>query len=101
MSIPLRKGVAFLYGPGTAHRITTDPFQPMEKFFVGFRGSGMRKFLTEFELESGSVLRISNISPLVRAFDEFINRGARDSHLTKNSPELKPSASISTTCRAP
>ena len=47
---PLRPGAVFYYGPATAHRIVTDPLQPLDKFFVDFFGPRFTRLLKKHPL---------------------------------------------------
>ena len=42
---PLRPGAIFYYSPTTSHEITTDPAQPLDKYFVDFCGPRFTRLL--------------------------------------------------------
>lgn len=75
----LKPGVFFLYGPGTAHRITSDSDKPLVKYFVGFSGEEAAAFLEKHELQPGMVSQCLKAEPIRRAFDTLIERGSRNS----------------------
>src|SRR5262245_38486100 len=49
----LGPGMLFSYGPGVAHRICSDANEPLEKYFVDFKGSGAKKLVKT--LQTGGV----------------------------------------------
>ncbi len=79
----LRPGVFFLYGPGIAHRIESSAEKPLGKYFAGFNGRGVERFLTEFSIRPGMVARCLKGEPIRRGFDMLIDRGVRKSRLAK------------------
>jgi len=74
---PLRPGNAFLYGPGIAHEIRTDPRRPMLKYFVDFFGHSARGFMDEIGLRVGEVRRGGGADGGGVFFDELIRGGEK------------------------
>lgn len=77
----LGPGSFFLYGPSLAHRIESSPDHPLGKYFVGFTGGGVERFLDRYEIQPGMVARCAKSEPIRRAFDTLIDRGVRKSKL--------------------
>jgi len=74
---PLRPGSAFLYGPGIAHEIRTDPKRPMLKYFVDFFGNAAKPFMDEIGLRVGEVRRVAEPDGVRFLFDELIREGQK------------------------
>jgi len=72
---PLQPGVAFAYGPRTAHRIRTDAQAPMTKYFVDFGGRRAAAWLRNGPLSGGPV-QVSAPGRVCDLFDELA-RSAR------------------------
>ena len=51
-SFPLRPGAVFYYSPTTRHEITTNPEQPLVKYFVDFCGPRFTRLLARHPLEA-------------------------------------------------
>jgi AraC-like DNA-binding protein len=81
--VPLRTGSFFVYGPSLPHRIESSPDNPLEKYFVGFTGTGVEEFLNHYEMPPGVVSRCVKAEPIRRAFDTLIDRGVRKSRLVR------------------
>jgi AraC-like DNA-binding protein len=79
----LRPGSFFLYGPGLPHQIESSPDSPLGKYFVGFTGTGVEKFLETYDIRPGFISRCLKGEPIRRAFDTLIDRGVRKSRLTR------------------
>ncbi len=79
----LRPGSFFLYGPGLPHQIESSPENPLGKYFVGFKGSGVEKFLGKYDIHPGYISRCLKGEPIRRAFDTLIDRGVRKSRLAR------------------
>lgn len=75
----LQSGSFFLYGPNVSHRITTDPENPLRKYFVGFGGPAAADFLERSDLTTGMAAFLPKADPIRRAFESLIERGARKS----------------------
>ena len=84
----LAAGSCFLYGPGVAHRIESDPTHPLRKYFVGFTGMEAAEFLCEHGLGPGTVARCLKGDPIRWAFESLIERGVRKSRLAVPLAEL-------------
>ncbi len=75
----LAAGSVFTYGPGVPHRFSSDPSEPLDKYFVDFRGRNARTLLVDGQLGLGSCLSIVN-GPRVRAlWEELIAQGTHPS----------------------
>ena len=83
VSCPLQAGAFFLYGPQTAHRITSNPDNPLVKYFVIFDGGGAGTFLEELGLPLGVVSRLTSSELMARSFDTLIDRGSRKTVLSQ------------------
>jgi AraC-like DNA-binding protein len=79
----IRPGSFFVYGPSLPHRITSSPDHPLGKYFVGFTGTGVGKFLERYGMQPGVVARCQSSEPIRRTFDTLIDRGVRKSRLAR------------------
>ena len=79
----LRPGSFFLYSPGLPHQIESSPDNPLGKYFVGFKGSGVEKFLETYDLAPGFISRCLKGEPIRRTFDMLIDRGVRKTRLAR------------------
>jgi AraC-like DNA-binding protein len=77
----LGPGSIFLYGPAQPHRIESSPESPLGKYFVGFTGRRVMRFLDRYGVQPGMVARCPKGEPMRRAFDMLIDRGVRKSPL--------------------
>ena len=78
----LQAGRVFSYEPGIRHEITSDPAEPMVKYFIDFAGTRARGLLTSCGLKPGSVGQVFPPNELQGVFDELIHcalRGTRHS----------------------
>jgi AraC-like DNA-binding protein len=71
----LQAGRVFSYGPGVPHDITSDPENPLVKYFVDFAGRGAPRLLRSCGLPAGSVTQVFPASILASLFDELIQNG--------------------------
>lgn len=76
---PLTPGVAYTYGPGIPHRITADPHEPMEKYFVDFSGKEALRLLTDHDLGPGVVWRVASGVDVQHALDDLVQHGVNSS----------------------
>lgn len=76
----LRPGTAFLYGPGIAHEISTDPQRRMRKYFVNFSGAGARALLRQTGLQPCEVRRVAEPDITRLLFDELLREGQKPGH---------------------
>lgn len=74
----LSPGKVFSYGPGVPHRITTDADVPLVKYFVDFKGPGVRKMLDQYGLPPGTALHVILPEAILRIFDDLIVNGKAD-----------------------
>lgn len=75
----LGPGSFYLYGPGQAHRIVSSAEHPLRKYFVGFAGSEVSRFLELHDMVPGVVARCIKGDVVRHAFDILIDRGVRKS----------------------
>jgi len=72
----LGPGVAFCYGPGTPHRIATDPDAPMTKHFIDFTGRQAQALLGRFPPLLAGAVQVSDPLAVADIYEE-IHRSAR------------------------
>jgi AraC-like DNA-binding protein len=70
-------GTVFSYGPGVAQDITTDPAEPLLKYFVDFAGTRSLDLLTRHGLAPGSVVHVFAPGEVQSVFDDFIRDGLK------------------------
>ena len=73
---PLHRGIAFTYGPGIVHEISTDPERPLSKYFVDFTGVAAAHFLHECGLKPVDYLEAGDPLRIMTAFDRLIDAGS-------------------------
>jgi AraC-like DNA-binding protein len=76
---PLRPGSAYVYGPGVAHAIETDPRRPLVKYFVSFAGRRAPGLLRDCGLPLGTVTHAMAVDAVAGLMDELIATAARHS----------------------
>ncbi|MFZ0827543.1 MAG: AraC family transcriptional regulator [Verrucomicrobiia bacterium] len=74
---PLRPGSLFSYGPGVGHDITSDPAEPLVKYFVDFSGRKAKALLRFCSLAAGGVSQVYPANELQAVFDELIHCGLK------------------------
>lgn len=74
---PLGPGSFFVYGPGIAHRILTDPRDRMVKYFVDFQGPAAAALLRRHGLEASHFRTLPAGSGVLELFDRLIEAGNR------------------------
>ena len=72
----LQPGRLFSYGPGISQRITSDPADPLVKYFVDFSGTMALALLQSCQLSPGSVSEVFPVNALQALFDELIHNGS-------------------------
>ncbi len=77
----LRAGRVFSYGPGVPHHITSDPGNPLVKYFLDFTGKHAVLLLRSCGLPPGSVKQVFPPYILFPLFDELIESGMSGGHL--------------------
>lgn len=99
----LSPGSVFSYGPGVPHEISTDPQQPMIKYFVDFAGSGAGVLLKSSGLRTGSLAQVFPPTEIQPLFDELIRNGLRGSRQSPRICEILLEALVQkiTEARAP
>ena len=75
----LRPGVVFCYGPGTPHRIVTDPEAPMTKHFIDFTGRQAQALLARCQPLLAGAVQVSDPLAVADIYEE-IHRSARTGH---------------------
>jgi AraC-like DNA-binding protein len=76
-SCDLLPGVVFSYAPDVAHDITTDPQQPLVKYFVNFTGRRGLDLLQQHGLPPGSRGRVFAPVEIQEVFDQLIQNGLK------------------------
>ncbi|MGA7710882.1 MAG: AraC family transcriptional regulator [Rhizomicrobium sp.] len=82
---PLAAGRLFAYGPGINHEISTDPDEPLVKYFVDFAGSQATALLKSCRLAAGRIARVHPADSLSPLYDELIESGL---HIAPKSADL-------------
>ena len=72
---PLRRGVAFAYGPENPHCIRTDPAKCLSKYFVDLAGGPFRELLAEAGLLPGACRPVAEPEAVEAAFEQVIAAG--------------------------
>lgn len=72
----LRRGVIFAYGPTIAHRIETDPGEPLSKHYLNFVGREALDLMSAVALSPGSCRVLGNADEIEDAFEALIDEGA-------------------------
>ncbi len=81
----LQPGMVFSYGPGVAHDITTEPGEPLVKYFIDFAGKEAVSLLGVARLKPGAVAKVFPPGEIQPLFDELIRNGRRG---TAGTPEI-------------
>jgi AraC-like DNA-binding protein/quercetin dioxygenase-like cupin family protein len=84
----LSAGVVFAYGPNVAQDITTEPAEPLVKYFVDFTGPLATKLLRQCRLSPGSVARVLTPGEIQNIFDDLIHVALRGSRFSTRICEL-------------
>jgi AraC-like DNA-binding protein/quercetin dioxygenase-like cupin family protein len=71
----LLPGRVFAYGPGVRHDITSDPADPLVKYFVDFSGTAGLKLMQSARLAPGEVAQVFPPHEAQGIFDELIHAG--------------------------
>jgi AraC-like DNA-binding protein len=74
---PLQAGRLFCYGPGIRQDITTDPAQPLVKYFVDFVGTRSCELLRGCGLAPGGAVQVYAPNEVGAVFDELIRNGLK------------------------
>ena len=75
----LDAGTVFSYGPGVSQHITSDPRDPLDKYFVNFTGPRASQILGNCGLPPGSVARVSAVSEVQDVLNNLVRDGMRGS----------------------
>ena len=73
----LRAGKVLSYGPGLSQDISSDPADPLLKYFVDFAGTRAKALLISCGLGPGTVSQVIPPDELRLMFDELIREGLR------------------------
>lgn len=71
----LKAGMAFSYRPGIPHHITSDPRDPLVKYFVDFAGRRAALVLETCGLAGGRVVHVFPPDAVMPLFEELIRSG--------------------------
>ncbi len=83
-SFPLSPGAVFYYSPKTRHEITTDPAQPLAKYFIDFCGPRFTRLLKEHPLASHEPRYFSPTPRLRELFANLQQNGRNPSAHTQS-----------------
>ena len=75
LSAAIVPGSIFSYGPDTCHAITTDPVDPLVKYFVDFTGTRAADLLTRNGIHPGSVIQTSAPGDILAVWEDLIGNG--------------------------
>ena len=75
----LTPGVVFFYGPGVAHRITSDSSTPMFKYYIDFVGKAANQLLADSALAAGRVVQLSSPQEVIDIFELLQREGMSES----------------------
>lgn len=81
----LFRGVAYSYGPGIPHVITTDRQDPAGKYFVDFVGKRSAELLAACQLSPGSVVNVVSLGKVQSVLELMLQDGSEGA---ANSSEL-------------
>lgn len=73
----LEAGHAFVYDSTTPHVIRSSANEPMVKYFFNFTGRRATSLMSELDLTSGNVLRVTDASRVVTLLEEVIDHALR------------------------
>jgi AraC-like DNA-binding protein len=73
----LLPGHAFVYGPGVAQEIRTNPERPMRKYFVDFFGYQSDRLMDKIAVRAGDLRRVAEPDVVKFLFDELIREGGK------------------------
>ena len=76
-SVALLPGTVFAYGPGVSQDITSDPEDPLVKYFVDFTGRRARQLLDDYCLAPGTSGRVFAPGEVQDVFDKLIENGLK------------------------
>ncbi|MEK7953053.1 AraC family transcriptional regulator [Luteolibacter soli] len=74
---PLARGAVFSYGPGRAHRIESNPADPLRKYFLDFTGREGIGLLRAASLAPGACRLAGNPEEVEQAFESLLETGRR------------------------
>jgi AraC-like DNA-binding protein len=77
---PLRPSSLFVYGPGIAYTMRTDPRDVMTKCFLDFVGTEARDMLSRAAAHPGTFLQVFNVMELSEIFEGLYREGMRRNH---------------------
>ncbi|MCX6968235.1 MAG: AraC family transcriptional regulator [Verrucomicrobia bacterium] len=73
----LAAGTIFSYGPGISQGITSDPQEPMVKYFLDFSGRHSKRLLERYGPGLGQALQTSAPGEVMAIWEEIIRTGLR------------------------
>lgn len=73
--IEVGAGSVFTYAPTDRHHFTTDPEDPMVKYYVGFTGERAARLLSESQLMPRTAIRTSFPGAILSIFDHLMRNG--------------------------
>ena len=75
----LHPGIAFTYGPGVRHDISTDADEPLVKYFVDFAGRRAQGLLRKIGDGIGTVVQTPVANDVMAMFEDLMRSAVRDS----------------------
>ena len=75
--VEMEAGVIFTYGPGVPQRMTADPLDPPEKYFIDFNGRDALRLMRKCNLAPGTCRRIAAPHEIARILDDLVRDGVR------------------------
>jgi len=76
-SYKLKRGMVFAYGPGVPHEITSEPGDPLSKYFVNFAGPGAATALRAAGVAPGRCHAVVAVDEVQTAFERLLAAGRR------------------------
>jgi AraC-like DNA-binding protein len=73
----MEAGVVFTYGPGVPQRMTADPKDPPQKYFIDFNGTDARRLMRKCKLAPGTCRRTASPHEIARVLEEIVRDGVR------------------------
>ena len=80
----LAPGAVFTYGPGVSQNISTDPNDPLEKYFVDLSGSRADGLLQQYELTPAAFARVYAMEEPQAIFEKLIGDGLKSTGLSED-----------------
>ncbi len=79
---PLTAGTVFSYGPDVPHDFTTDPDDPLGKYFIACTGPRALELLQQNALAPGSIGRVFAPAEIQEVIDELVRNGMKHTYFS-------------------